>query len=293
MTPTTEPTLPPPHPEERFGTITSSLGSQVDVKVNGFRDNSLRFDQLVQAINDAEHLLGVAYPSPVVTMTKVQDVEGGFCGEYEPTYVSPYVGDPEVIESSDVRIRADDECTETFSAIAHEAAHTWFHGSSPASWIDEGLANAMERQLVAAYDTDAPIYFPRTYCGNYTNLSQLERAAPPRVDNDGLVGFDCNYSLGDGIFDALQRHYGDAGFNSRIAQLARSVEVPVVRPKTIADIRSVFGTDSVPLGIIDDWYEGQPEMRKYRHLDAVDWTFPPTIDGNYLHFSGQDYPNAR
>ena len=38
--------------------------------------------------------------------------------------------------------------------------------------------------------------------------------------------------------------------------------------------------------IINRWYDGQPEMRKYRHLDAVRWTFPPTIDGDYLHFAG-------
>ena len=27
-------------------------------------------------------------------------------------------------------------------------------------------------------------------------------------------------------------------------------------------------------------------MRKYRHLDAVNWTHTPTIDGEYIHFSG-------
>ena len=27
-------------------------------------------------------------------------------------------------------------------------------------------------------------------------------------------------------------------------------------------------------------------MRKYRHLNAVRWGYPPTIDGDYLHFAG-------
>ena len=49
----------------------------------------------------------------------------------------------------------------------------------------------------------------------------------------------------------------------------------------------MLGGDGPALDIINLWYEGKPEMRKYRHLDAVRWTFPPTIDGDYLHFSGK------
>ena len=29
------------------------------------------------------------------------------------------------------------------------------------------------------------------------------------------------------------------------------------------------------------------KVAKYYHMDAVEWTFPPTIDGDYLHFAGQ------
>ena len=59
------------------------------------------------------------------------------------------------------------------------------------------------------------------------------------------------------------------------------------REHTISDIRSVLGDDLEALEIINFWYEGQPEMRKYRHLDSVEWTFDPVIDGNYLYFAGK------
>ena len=287
VTPTTEPTLPSPHPEERSGTITSSLGSQIGVKVNGFRDNSLRFDQLVQAINEEEILLGVPFPSPNVTMRRVDQGLGGFCGEYEPEYASRSFGDPYVITGSEIRIRLDEECDEAFASIAHEVAHAWFHGSEPADWIDEGLANIMELQVAAPDGEDGPAYPPITFCDSYRNIAELERGAPGRIGGDQPVGFRCNYLLGNGIFGALMEHHGDSEFNIRLVQLARRKESPTYTPHTIADIRRALGSDPTTLEIINTWYSGNPLMRKYLHLDTVDWTFPPTIDGNYLHFSGK------
>ena len=29
------------------------------------------------------------------------------------------------------------------------------------------------------------------------------------------------------------------------------------------------------------------KQARYFHLDAVEWTFPPTIDGDYMHFAGR------
>ena len=55
----------------------------------------------------------------------------------------------------------------------------------------------------------------------------------------------------------------------------------------------MLGGEGPALDIINRWYDGQPEMRKYRHLDAVRWTYPPTIDGDYLHFAGTtDQPDT-
>ena len=114
----------------------------------------------------------------------------------------------------------------------------------------------------------------------------MERGAPDKVSNDQSTGFNCNYSLGNGIFGTLRGYYGDNEFNKRIAQLAKRETNDTTVEHTITDISRVLGGDGPALDIINLWYGGQPEMRKYRHLDAVRWTFPPTIDGDYLHFAG-------
>ena len=258
----------------------------MDATVAGFGDSPLMFEQLVQSINEVERILEVPYPSPSVTMQRVSKVTGGFCGHNQMSYVSRYIGDPYVVENSTIQVRVDDECDETFASIAHEVAHTWFHGNDLADWIDEGLANAIKYQVVAIYQEGQVIYPPVTYCDSYRNIGELERGSPDRLSNDQPTGFRCNYHLGDGIFGALREYYGDNEFNERIATLARRGVNDTNREYTIPDIRKVLGGDGPALDIINRWYDGEPEMRKYLHFGAVTWTYPPTIDGDYLHFAG-------
>ena len=292
--PTPPPTEPPPSTqaplvpgEDRSETIVTSLGRQVDVVVTGFHDNSLRFEQLGLAINQAERLLGIAYPASTVTMELVEDITGGFCGNNQPSYAPGPDEGPYVVEGSAISLRIDDECDDPFATIAHEAAHTWFHGNHEADWIDEGLSNVMERQAVAAHQPNEVLYPPVSYCRDFANLSELEQADPPKSGEDPYGGFSCNYSLGNGIFGALRDYYGDGPFNQRIARLARRSENDSDQSHTIENVRDALGDDTQALEIINLWYEGQPEMRRYLHLDAVDWTFPPTIDGEFLHFAGR------
>ena len=259
----------------------------MDVTVWGFADSSLGFDQLVQAINEGESILGIPYPSPTVTMVRVSKLSGGFCGHNQMSYASRYLGDPYVVDNSTIEVRVDDDCNKTFASIAHEVAHTWFHVNDYANWIDEGLANAIESQVVEIFQENQEIYPPVTYCESYRNISELERSAPDRVNSDQPTGFRCNYRLGDGIFGALREYYGDDEFNKRIAPLARRQTNDTNREHTIDDIRKALGGNGPALDIINRWHDGQPEMRKYRHLDAVEWTYPPTLDGEYLHFAGR------
>ncbi len=258
----------------------------MDVTVTEFADNQLRFNQLVQAINEGERILRVPYPSPRVTMTRVGTISGGFCGQNGMSYAARYTGDPYVVDNSLIDVRVDEDCSKTFATIAHETAHTWFHGSDYADWIGEGLANAIKSQLLAAYQEDQETYPPVTYCDSYSNLSELEHGAPSKIFDSQTTGFACNYSLGDGIFGDLRAYYGDGEFNRRIAQLARRVKSDTNDEYTIADIRRVLGEDGPALDIINLWHGGQPKMRKYLHLDAIDWTYPPTMDGEYIHFAG-------
>ena len=224
-------------------------------------------------------------------MRKVGSVSGGFCGQNRPEYAPRYPSEPHRITGATIEIRVDDKCHETFATIAHEVAHTWFHGSDKgADWIDEGLANAIELQVVAANSPAEVSYPPVTYCRDYRNISELERGNPARVNDDAYTGFRCHYSLGDGIFGALKEHHGAAGFNERIARLARRVVNQSYDEHAINDIRRILGDNPLALQIINRWYDGEPEMRRYRHLDAVEWTFPPTIDGEYLHFAGKVFP---
>ena len=188
------------------------MGRRVDVTVSGFKDSPLRFNQLVEAISEIEGMLGIPYPAQAVTMSVGGVTSGGFCGHNQPSYGYRYSGQPYRIESAEIRLRVDAECTHTLASIAHETAHTWFHGNEYANWIDEGLANAVENQFMATRSKIA--YPPRTYCENYRNISQLERARPVRVNTGRDEGFTCNYRLGDGIFGDLREHYGDQEFNA-------------------------------------------------------------------------------
>ncbi len=272
---------------KRAETITTSLGQQVDATVEKFRDSSLRFDQLVTAINEAELLLGVPFPSPEVTMTHVEHLPGGFCGYNQVSYAPGFAGDPYVVEGSLISVRSDEYCDDTFAVIAHEVAHTWFHNSlEKSNWIDEGLANAVELQVVKANRPHETIYPPVTYCEDYRNILELELAAPARANSDQNTGFICNYTIGDGIFGALRQHYGQRAFNERIALLARRSVNRTGREHSIEDVRRILGGDPISVAIIDTWYEGSPQMRKFQHLDAVEWTIPPIIDGELLYFAG-------
>ena len=291
-TPTTPPTPTPPlvPGEARSEMMVTSMGRDVDVTVTGFPDNALRSEQLALAINKAEELLGTALPAPTVTLQLVNGVAGGFCGNNQPSYAPPVDGGPHIVDGSVISVTIDEDCDDVFATIAHEVAHTWFHGSAESSkWIDEGLANAIERQVVAAVqpEPDEVIYPPVSYCRDYANISELEQANPDISNVGAWSGFSCHYSLGDGLFGELQEHYGPTGFNQRIVDLGRQASNETDRQVIIDDVRTALGGDATALAIIDRWYAGQPEMLKYRHLDAVEWTFPPTIDGQYLHFAGR------
>ena len=287
-TPTPRPTLVPVNSAgQRSETIITSLGQQVDVVAKGFDDSPLRFDQLVQSINDIEQLLKAPFPSPKVLMTRVASLEGGFCGHNQVEYAPRHSGAAFVISDSVIRLRVDDSCNDTFASIAHETAHTWFHGNDPADWIDEGLANAIEQQVTSIHRPEEVVYPPITYCESHRNLAELESGNHVRVLGEVATGYKCNYTLGDGIFGALREHHGDEAFNRQVVPLARRLTNDSNREYTIEDIREFLGGDEIALDIINTWYAGQPETRNYRHLDAVEWTFPPTIDGDHLHFAGR------
>ena len=48
-----------------------------------------------------------------------------------------------LVDNSVIEVRVDEDCDKTFATIAHEVAHTWFHGNDFADWIDEGLADSI------------------------------------------------------------------------------------------------------------------------------------------------------
>ena len=256
----------------------------------GFADNSLRFNQLVQVINEEERILDVPYPSPAVTLKLVNELSGGFCGNNQMSYAARSRSEPYTVDNSTISMRIDEDCFDPFATIAHEVGHTWFHGN--AKWINEGLADAMEHQVIENFnDGQEIIYPPLTYCESYRNIGELEHAAPSRAVTGRNVGFLCNYRLGNGIFGALRTYYPDNEFYKRVAQLAKQGTNDTKRQNTITDVREAFGGDGPALDIVNLWYDGQPDMRRFRHLDAVAWTHPPTIDADYLHFAGKTEPD--
>lgn len=263
---------------------TTPMGSKIRVTVNGFRETALRSHQLIQAIDFLESRIGVAYPSPAVTMVRVKQLSGGFCGHNQMSYQSRYSHEPYRIESSTITLRIDDKCDKTYDSIAHEVAHTWFHGS--AKWINEGLANSFERQAVIAANTGETIYLPQTHCADYQNIKELEAGKPARQVSSEAGGFSCNYRLGEGIFYDLEKHLGMVEFNQKVRTFAKQAVNDENQEYSINDLRQVFSEDPTALGIIKLWYEGNPETEPFRHLDAVKWSDPPITDGEYIHFAG-------
>ena len=270
--------------------IETGLGSRAEVTVQGFADNPSIFNMLFQIIDEEERLLGVAFPAPKVQVTRVNSIPGGFCGQNEYSQQYAYSGNEATVESSNITIRVDGECEDTFGMIAHEVAHTWFWGEHP--WLDEGLANSLEYQIREDHPEEGPIHLPVTYCATYRNIAELERANPGVMATNSASDFTCNYTLGDGIFGALREHLGTEAFNQGIAQLSAGnitggLLSRSMTGSTMEDVIRAMGHDAKAMEIIDTWYSGQPEMRIFQHLDLVDYTYPPTIDGPYLHFAGR------
>ena len=283
-TPPLPPTLIPPNSAHRYAETTLTvLGSQVDIVVEGFDDNHLRFVQLVLVINEAEKLLGVPYPAPSVLLLRVLDLAStSYCGTFLPGHAPDY----HVADGATISMRVDEDCWDAFGAIVHETVHTWFHGS--AAWIDEGLTTAVERQILSAHRDGYAAYPPVTYCESYRNILDLEQGDASVFNWQGpSAGFGCSYRFGDGLLWDLQTHYGTAEFNRRIALLAWTEGDSMGRQYTIAHIRDVF-SEAPALALVNLWYEGVPEMRKYGyHWDAVEWAIPPTVSGGVLTFSGK------
>ena len=268
-------------------TIKTGMGKTVDVTVEGFTDSPAMFNTLIQIIDEEERMLGVPYPSPKVKMQKVNRLPPAQCGHNQSSYLSRYQGEPYRIKDSVIRLRIDEDCNDTFGTIAHEVAHTWFSGNDPQEWIDEGLANSVEIQMKEAHPEEGLNYLPRTYCATYRNIAGLEAAKPISDASTPASGFRCNYTLGDGIFGALREHLGTETFNQAIQELGKRDVNPSNRANNVEDVKRVLGLDARALEIINLWYSGAPEMRIYRHLDLVEYTHPPTLDGKHLHFAGR------
>ena len=282
------PTMPPLATTSRVvRTVDTGMGIRIDVTVEGFADSPAIFNMLIQIIDEEEQLLGIPYPAPRLTMRRVNELQGGFCGNNQPSYNPRYPSEPYSVAASVISLKVDSECDDTFGSTAHEVAHTWFHGNDPHDWIDEGLTNSIEIQMNEAHPGEENIYPPRTYCATYRNIAELEAAKPISDASTTASGFLCNYTLGNGIFGALREHLGTETFNQAINELGRKAVNPNDRANNVEDVKRVLGLDARALEIIDTWYSGQPEMRIFRQLDLVDYTYPPTLDGQYLHFAGR------
>ena len=238
--------------------IETPLGKRVQITVEGFKDNPQTFKEAMELIIEEEELLGLQFPSPKVTIRKVESWPDTFCGHNILSYKSAYTGFPYEVETSIIEVSNDFTCNDTFGILAHELAHTWFNGSEPANWIDEGIANSIEQQIKerhVKYLTWSP---GRTLCITYANISELEQATPERTGEDYASGFTCNYQLGNGIFGDLRQHLGDESFNKGIAEIAKRLAIQTDNPVSVKDVETNLGLTPGALKIIKEWYSGTP-----------------------------------
>ena len=137
--------------------------------------------------------------------------------------------------------------------IAHEVAHYyWTHGFS---WIKEGMAEVMA-SVIERERVGSPVKATRAPCGVVKNIMELEALAC----EGGERGFDCNYSLGEGLFLDLLQHLGEDAFwegaRNLYAESLDGIYAGIygnnVRLTGIEDVRQAFGPEAD--AIISRWY---------------------------------------
>ena len=250
-------------------------GETTLVDVRETSGTSRTMDVVEESVRQNESFMNVAFPYetlPVFTSESDSEAPGFFIDE--PGFI---VLSPQVEEES------------WFSLlITHEVAHAYWHppfvpwretpqlngvGLVPFNWIFEGAARYMECLTVEAEWRcgDVPVQPSDTGCSLVETIGELDRRVfdPDESFIEGLFRSACDYSMGLGLFAALNHRLGEEefrrGFRSlhlKISNLehedqctGRETGICYVQKAFVDEASSGFAEAAGE--VIDQWYHGR------------------------------------
>ncbi len=203
-------------------------------------------DLLEHAVQTAESLIGIPFPTNFVAYLFADAATNGYAGlHFGPNIISK----PEVDIGSST-------FTERISAthIAHEVAHYYWRGEP--DWVDEGAADFLS--YYAEWQRSGRWMLPgRKPCGPFDNLNELESANLESGDE----GFACNYSLGQRFFLGLYELMDSQDFRKGFAKLNTVQADPNISLEfnhVVAAFESDAESNVLVKDVISHWYYGTP-----------------------------------
>ncbi len=186
-------------------TITLPLSGDVFLSIIRTGPGVLRsMDLLEHSVHSAEEYMDIPLPTNYITVLFENAVHSAAAAENFGTHVA-------ILPDYDTTDETGDTGFSGF-LIAHEVAHYYWTGN--ATWVDEGAAEFMTSVIEDAR-TGHPIEAYNSSCEHAGNIAELESLNITLGD----IEFDCNYSLGEGLFLDLYRTLGDARFQEGFRKL--------------------------------------------------------------------------
>ena len=137
------------------------------------------------------------------------------------------------------------------AGMVHEVAHYFWRGAE--NWIDEGVANTIERQYAVAVGLPSELTSTRKLTCTTNTLDQLTKLAP----GNQSAQYHCNYYLGEKLFLDILNAMGEVPFKTAL----RDFYTTVLRlheqdeKAGIAQVRQAFSSQE-PL--IQKHWDGTP-----------------------------------
>ena len=214
-----------------------------------------------------EHLILVLHDAAVSSGAGAAGTNHGFAFGYRPKYDQP----PDTFEGRYFP-----------GGIVHEIAHYYWSGNE--GWIDEGLANTIERMHGVSNGLSPGQLRTRRQDCEAHDLEMLSEWDPPISDSRYI----CNYYLGERLFFDLREDMEDAEFSERLRELYQMTlgGQEGRRKLGIAEVRQVFAGQAA---IVEKHWSGSlnaPENRPFDEgidrssHDLILWDQHPTSAGH-------------
>ena len=226
-------------------------------------------DLLAHSMRCAEEIMAVPLPTSHVALLFEDGATGAFAGSNFGTHITARAGLDTDADGQVAEVAAD--------VIAHEVAHYYWRDNS--GWIDEGAALLMEA-ISRRARTGQPVSATNRPCAHARAIAELESLG----EQQALLAFSCNYSLGGRLFVDLYRTLADGPFHAGFRSLylrsrvaagpARGQETTVL---SIDHLRGAFlASGDAAATVIARWYDG---TEPYDLGDLDHGTVDPRLPG--------------